>query len=294
MKIFKVNSHGGIDVFNENQKLLIHLSNDDLKTISNIRQKDFDIETVMDRIPEWVDEQIELDNYSFADFNSHLYSSDEISSHEISARILADKKLIKKIAEDYQEHFDDAESRESDPNFSIYLDSAIASSVSIEDVMGEILCEKHPKELLIGKWRVAVVEKGDLHGAYRAMYYENDKPIVEFYDMSQDKEYFPNGQFTGGQYFLETLLTTDIYSSSITDMAKAKVGLSLYADVPSWTVEPGDLAVIGTWLQAVQKNFDSAVKNVSRTIEEKLTEANERSKGQIGKNDNTKVNIDIN
>lgn len=279
--IFKENSYGGIDIYNEKQKFLLHLSDDEINTIRNMQQKSYYLNWVKETIPEWVDD-LDNDNDFLADFNSHLYSNDEIAINDIVSHILSDEHLIQEIAKDLEEN--------ENEDFSIY--EVLNDAISIEDVLGEILREKYPKEFHIGKWRVAVVEKGDFYGLNGALQYENDKPIVDFYDMSQDKERFPDGQFTGGQYYIETLLTTNIYSSSITVKAKQGIGLSLHGDVPSWTVAPGELAVIGAWLQAVQKHYELKFVKSEPSLENTLMDAQERSQKENNKDAVLKDGLD--
>lgn len=250
MHVFKRNAYGGVDVLSEDNKFVVHLNNDDLKELFEIQQKNYDVDTVMVRIPDWVNESVEGDDFFFADFNSFLYSDDEISSEDIYAKLLSNEKLINKISDEYRKDYD------SESDWWTALNKAIASNVSIKGVLGEILCDKHPKEFQIGKWRINVVEKGDLYGENKTLRHEDNKPIVEFYDMSQDKERFPNGQFTGGQYYLETLTTSDVYGESLDEMAKSGVGLELCGGVDAWVVQPGELNVISAWLGAVQNRLE--------------------------------------
>lgn len=278
MKTFKMNKSGGMDVFDESQKLLVHFTNDELKIISDIQEKDSRVDTLVDRIPEWVDEQIELEGYSFADFNSHLFSNDEISSDEISARILSDEKLIQKIVKEFNEYDDE----DIEHDYFKCLDGAIERFVSIEDVMGEILCEKHPKELEIGQWRVRVVEKGDLYGVENRVPWNDEKPLVEFYDMNVDKKDFPEGRFTTGRYYIDKLLNPGLFGSSLEDMVEKNKGFNLNPIYVEWTVQPGDLAVISAWLKAVQKNVGRSVDSI---IHNATKESNAIASKQVDKND---------
>lgn len=272
---FRLNRSGGVDVL-DGDKILMHLNDDDLKKLSEMRQRALDVETVRGRIPEWVTFVLEADydGEFWADFNSHVFSDDEVAVEDVVERILADEGLIQKIVEEFR-GLDDKNA----PVYALYdwaetLDEAIGKHVSIKDILGDILREKHPKEFCIGKWRVAVVQQGETYGHGGAVVHEDAKPVVEFYDMSQDIEWFPNGQFTGGRYYLETLMTSDRWSESIDKVAERGSGLCLHGDVPSWTVPAGELAVIAAWLRAVQDKLGPA-KEVE-TLDTTLAEASDR------------------
>ncbi len=248
--IIKENQLGGVDLFNEKEKFLLHLNDDDLKAIYNIKQMHFDVDTVRNRVPDWVQENTEQDDYFLADFNSIVFSDDETSVDEITAKILSDNNLICKIAADY---------RESDNHGADWwhsLNKAFAKNVSISQVLGEILYEKHPKEFYIGQWCVRIIEKGDLYGRSNRVPWKLDEPLVEFYDMNVDRNEFPDGQFTSGRYRLSSLLNPRLFEPSVEDKAKNGVGLCLSNVVPEWTVKPGELNVICTWLHAVQNHLD--------------------------------------
>lgn len=253
MLIFKENSYGGIDIHNEKDKFLVRLNNDDLNTLYKMQQHKQDVDTVKGRLLTWVERQVEED-YEFADFNSHLFSGDEICAEQIYQKILSDNSLVAKIVDEYRGILDSPQT-EHGLQVWAYADEAISTHVSIRDILGEILCDKYPKELLIGKWRVNIVEKGDSYGEKGVLCHEDDKPLVEFYDMSQDKKKFPNGQFTSGRYYLDTLLSSE-WGMSLDDKAKLGICLELCGGVDAWAVSPGDLNVISAWLATVQQRIE--------------------------------------
>ena len=76
-------------------------------------------------------------------------------------------------------------------------------------------------------WTVRVVQKGDAYGRDDCLRHEEDRPMIEFYDASQDPEKFgPRGQFVS-RYYLSTLIKDPEHYS----------GLDLQGDVPSWFLD---------------------------------------------------------
>lgn len=103
-----------------------------------------------------------------------------------------------------------------------------------------------------GNWRVHLVLPGEHYGLGDAVTYEKaeaDKygmglPLVEFYDRSQDPETFPGGQFTGGRYYLTTLMGLDPLGTPLAE----KTALALDGGIPEWTVSGEDFARVAGWL----------------------------------------------
>ena len=86
-----------------------------------------------------------------------------------------------------------------------------------------------------GKWKVRLVKKGEKYG--REYCITNDKnTIVEFYDMTVDKNSFPIGQFVA-RYNLETLLERN------------KCGLCLDGSVSAWSINSECYEMIDRWLK---------------------------------------------
>lgn len=94
-------------------------------------------------------------------------------------------------------------------------------------------------DVFVGKWRVHMVPTGGHYGSHNQLV-NKDKPLVEFYDMTKiHPDFSPNGQHTGGRYYIDTLLGRDGWSKS------EHVGaLSLDGDVPAWTVSAAEMRVV--------------------------------------------------
>lgn len=95
-----------------------------------------------------------------------------------------------------------------------------------------------------GKWRVELVDKGGtFHANHSEQSNDGDGTIAVFYDISQDLVKFPGGQRVTS-YYVDTLLGKDGWG-------RPENGLSLFADIPSWTVGRNDMQKILKWLDAV-------------------------------------------
>lgn len=95
------------------------------------------------------------------------------------------------------------------------------------------------KDLLVGKWRIHYVPPGGHYGSHNQLVNNESKGLVQFYDMSQDKKVFPNGQMTSGQYYAETLLDQDYYPQ----------GLCLDASVSGWHVSRDEMRQVVGYLR---------------------------------------------
>jgi hypothetical protein len=85
------------------------------------------------------------------------------------------------------------------------------------------------------KWKVRLVKKGEKYG--RDYCITNDKDtLVEFYDMTVDKNSFPIGQFVS-RYNLETLKD------------RGHNGLCLNGEVKSWSINSDCYSLIDRWLK---------------------------------------------
>ena len=116
--------------------------------------------------------------------------------------------------------------------------------------------QQNKKDLYVDRWRVHILEKGDSYGAGDCLTWDKDELAVEFYDMNANKESFPKGQFTGGRYYMSTLLKLDEQGLSLEEQAANGRQLSLYGEVPEWTVNSDSLRVIAAWLEVVNKNIE--------------------------------------
>lgn len=67
------------------------------------------------------------------------------------------------------------------------------------------------------------------------------EPLVEFYDRRHP--HTPDGQFTGGRYFVTTLRERD----------QTIAGLSLAGDVEDWRVDSTSMGLIMTWLDLADR-----------------------------------------
>lgn len=108
-----------------------------------------------------------------------------------------------------------------------------------------------PEDLLVGKWRVHMVWPGEsladstesyLHDAAEAERVGMGHPIVEFWDMSQDRKTFPKGQFVSSYYMGD--LSLDNRNS-----------IELDGGVPSWVIEGGDFTVARQFIKQTEKAF---------------------------------------
>lgn len=89
----------------------------------------------------------------------------------------------------------------------------------------------------------------------------DNKPLVEFYDVSLADDqseadltgFGPLGQFTGGRYYVETILGEDRWSSG-------EGGLILDGGVPVWTIDALAMQTVRDWLHATRANLEQEVK----------------------------------
>lgn len=248
MFTFYENLYGGVDICN-NDEVVTRLNSLEVVELKNVIEQIQHRTTVLGALPDLVAGNSECEGFSLADFNSHLFSNDEIGLDEVIDRvgvIVSDKKIMAAIYSDYIDLLEDGVVSD------LAVGAALENNISIRDVVGELLREKHPKVLDIGQWRVRVVEKGDLYGVENPVPWKDVNPCVEFYNMNVDKERFPEGRFTTGRYMIDRFLNPGDFRPSLEDLVKSNKGFNLHPAYPEWTVQPGDLNVIGAWLKAVQ------------------------------------------
>jgi len=100
------------------------------------------------------------------------------------------------------------------------------------------------KRMDLMRFRVLYIPVGVEHPHFPAV--KHEKPIVEFYDMLY--QHTPDGQFTGGRYYIETLLE---------DSERLRVtGLSLEGSIPSWVIFPTEMNNTLNWIEALQKESE--------------------------------------
>ena len=129
-----------------------------------------------------------------------------------------------------------------------------------------------------GRWNVIVYKdhkKGEL--------------FASFLDLKQDRARFPDGQFTGGYYYISTLLGEDGFGW---DIRKANGGLNLHGAVPEWTVDAATLKKIGAWLVQVRSGKKTATGKKDRyryAVEYKRSEPPYNYKVINGRDSNTPI-----
>lgn len=102
-----------------------------------------------------------------------------------------------------------------------------------------------PEDLLVGKWRIHMVYPGEslagstesyLRDAAEAESVGLGQPIVEFWDMSQNRKSFPKGQFVSSYYLGDLHLDN-------------RSGIELDGGVAAWSIEGGDFEVARQFIE---------------------------------------------
>lgn len=88
------------------------------------------------------------------------------------------------------------------------------------------------------KWKVRVVNIGEPYGVNYCLINEKEA-FVEFYDLTQDVEKFPIGQFVS-RYNLKQLLELEV-----------AYGLALYASIDTWSLTSEALKEVVNWLNTL-------------------------------------------
>lgn len=101
-------------------------------------------------------------------------------------------------------------------------------------------------DLYVGKWRVHVVAPGAHYGLNNSLTHDDNRSLVEFWDMSVTKDKFPDGQFVS-RYYIETLLE-DKWGPGPQDLMRGGLCLDgLNADV--WSVTGNEMKTVFEWLK---------------------------------------------
>lgn len=101
-------------------------------------------------------------------------------------------------------------------------------------------------DLYVGKWRVHIVGSGERYGANNNLTNDENRSLVEFWDMDVNRGNFPNGQFVS-RYDVETLFEDKWGASPETLMEH---GLCLDYDNRSyWTVSGDEMTKVFEWLK---------------------------------------------
>jgi hypothetical protein len=93
--------------------------------------------------------------------------------------------------------------------------------------------------LSLEKFNIRIVFRGEGYGVNDAIIHDKDRPLVEFYDCRYTK-INPRGQFVS-RYYASTLLESENRGG----------GLSLYGDVPEWTVSAEDMKTVYQYIKQV-------------------------------------------
>jgi hypothetical protein len=91
--------------------------------------------------------------------------------------------------------------------------------------------------LILEKFNVRMVFKGEGYGLNDSVIHDKDRPLVEFYD-SRSSRNNERGQFVS-RYYASTLLESDNHGC----------GLSLYGDVPEWTVSADEMTAVRKYIK---------------------------------------------
>lgn len=92
--------------------------------------------------------------------------------------------------------------------------------------------------LTVNNFNVRVVAKGERYGQNDGLVHDGDRPLVEFYDNRH--AFTSRGQFVS-RYYAATLLE---------DQNSGR-GLSLYGDIPEWTVPAEDMKIVYQYIKSV-------------------------------------------
>lgn len=90
------------------------------------------------------------------------------------------------------------------------------------------------------RFNVRILRNGARYGADHVLTWEEDRPGVEFYDTRYPHTEF--GQFTGGRYYVDTILGRDGWGAGIG-------GLDLDGGIPAWRVDAESMTIVRAWLR---------------------------------------------
>lgn len=140
----------------------------------------------------------------------------------------------------------------------------------------DILSQTFDKTLPLEHWTVRLITKGDRYGLDDCLTYDENKPMVSFYDADYKNvgTFGPYGQFTGGSYYLATLQGKDGFSFGA---GEHRGELSLMDNVPKWTVSSADMNVIMDWLNAREAQL---LKDRKPSLSEQMQSAKKRTEQQ--------------
>ncbi len=132
-------------------------------------------------------------------------------------------------------------------------------------------------ELYVGNWRVEIVPPKGHYGRNNQLINDSGKYIVQFFDLRHtDPVYSPKGQFTGGQYYADTLLGDDIWGSG--DFSR---GLCLDADIPEWRVSEKEMEIVMDFVRdsiggREKSSLDDIISSAVKRTEDNQVDSNDR------------------
>lgn len=91
------------------------------------------------------------------------------------------------------------------------------------------------------RFRVQIVNKGDKYGLDKCLTHNEDKPMVEFYDISSTKIFGDEGQFVS-RYYIETLIKD----------RRSDMGLDLCGHEPAWKIDGATMDLVVNWIRQRQ------------------------------------------
>ena len=91
--------------------------------------------------------------------------------------------------------------------------------------------------LLLDKFNVRMVFKGEGYGVNDAVIHDKDRPLVEFYDNRHGNGLGSRGQFVS-RYYASTLLESE-----------NRGGLSLHGGEPEWTVSAEEMVAVRKYIK---------------------------------------------
>lgn len=85
--------------------------------------------------------------------------------------------------------------------------------VTANERSDSMICD--PQQKIIGKWKVRIIRSGDRYGRDNCTTHDEDGPLVEFECRFLRDNGIEEWSFTGGRYYLETLLEREVGSLNV-------------------------------------------------------------------------------
>lgn len=93
-----------------------------------------------------------------------------------------------------------------------------------------------------GHFNVRILRKGEKYGLNDDLTRDGNEPLVEFYDLDYQDDYWPRGQFVS-RYYLSTMLEHE-----------PDTGLDLDSGVKAWYVDKETMDQVMDWIREETKN----------------------------------------